>query len=96
MRGLGRHGATHCFSKRTGVRWVQAMSRELDVVLLNLPAALALLPEYIKNERDAKKGQKAQDLLHAISTENFKVTAAFFGDILAILCIFSKVLQPKK
>ena len=36
MRGLGRHGGKHCFQRRTGVRWVEAMGRELTIVLQNL------------------------------------------------------------
>ena len=48
MRGLHRNGGKRCFSRRTKVRWVEAMAKELDTVLENLDAVLAHLPEYIE------------------------------------------------
>ena len=47
MRGLQRHGAKHCFERRTGVRWVLALARDLAVILCNLAAIKEHLPEYI-------------------------------------------------
>ena len=47
MRGLWGKGEKFCFSRRTGVRWVEAMFHELDIVLENLRAVLEQLPEYI-------------------------------------------------
>ena len=48
-------GGKHCFQRRTGVRWVEAMGRELTIVLQNLDAALKHLPEYIPAEGDAQR-----------------------------------------
>ena len=59
MRGLWRKGGKFCFSRRTGVRWVEAMFRELDIVLQNLPAVLEHLPEYINHEADLGRREKA-------------------------------------
>ena len=50
MRRLLHKGGKFCFSHRTGVRWVEAMFHELDIVLENLPAILLHLPEYIEIE----------------------------------------------
>ena len=59
MRGLWRKGGKFCFSRRTGVRWVEAMFHELDTVLENLPAVLVHLPEYIDHEADLGLREKA-------------------------------------
>ena len=76
MRGLWRKGGKFCFSRRTGVRWVEAMFHELDIVLENLPAILEHLPEYINHEADLGWREKAQGLFDALSHPLFKFTAA--------------------
>ena len=60
MRGLWRKGGKFCFSRRTGVQWVEAMFHELDIVLENLPVVLLHLPEYINNEADLGRREKAR------------------------------------
>ena len=59
MRGLWRKGGKFCFSRSTGVRWVEAMFHELDIVLENLPAVVEHLPEYISHEADLGRREKA-------------------------------------
>ena len=66
-----------CFSRRTGVRWVEAMFHELDIVLENLPVALLHLPEYINNEATLGCREKAEGLLDALLHPLFKFTTAF-------------------
>ena len=96
MRGLGRHGGKHCFQRRTGVRWVEAMGRELTIVLRNLDAALKHLPEYISAEGDAQRKAKATGLLAALSNNLFQVSAAFFADVFTIVCAGSKLVQANR
>ena len=67
MRGSWRKGGKFCVSRRTGVRWVEAMFHELDIVLDNLRAALLHLPEYINNEANLGRRDKARGLLDALS-----------------------------
>ena len=52
MRRLWRKDGKFCFSRGTGVRWVEAMFHELDTVLENLPTVLVHLFQYISNEVD--------------------------------------------
>ena len=96
MRGLGRHGGKHCFQRRTGVRWVEAMGRELAIVLQNLDAALKHLPEYISAEGDAQQKAKAAELVAALSNNLFRVSAAFFADVFTIVCASSKLVQANQ
>ena len=60
IHGLLRKGGKFCFSRRTGVRWVEAMFYELDIVLENLLAVLLHLPEYIEVEADSRRRDKAE------------------------------------
>ena len=96
MRGLWRKGGKFCFSRRIGVRWVEAMFHELDIVLENLPAVLLHLPEYINHEADLGRRKKAQGLFDALSRPFFKSTAAFFCDVFVVLCATSKKVQATK
>ena len=96
MRGLGWHGPKHCFQRCTGVRRVEAMGRELTIVLQNLDAALKHLPEYISAEGDAQRQAKAAELLEALSNNLFRVSAAFFADVFKIVCAGSKLVQANR
>ena len=96
MRGLWRKGGKFCFSRRTGVRWVEAMFQEPDIVLENLPAVAEHLPEYISHEVDLGRREKAQGLFDALSHPLFKLTAAFFCDVFAVVCATSKKVQATK
>ena len=96
MRGLWHKGGKFCFSRCTGVRWVEAMFHELDIVLENLPAVLEHLPEYINHEADLGRREKAQGLFDALSHPLFKFTAAFFCDVFAVVCATSKKVQATK
>ena len=78
MRGLLRKGGKFCFSRRTGVRWVEAMFHKLDIVLENLPCVLLHLPENIEIEADSGRRDKAEGLLEALLHPLFKLMAAFF------------------
>ena len=93
MRGLWRKGGKFCFSRCTGVRWVEAMFHESDMILENLRAVLLHLPEYINNEADLGRREKAEGLLDALSHPLFKFTAAFFCDVFAVVCATSKKIQ---
>ena len=96
MRGLGRHAAEHCLWRRMGVRRVEAMGRELTIVLQNLDAALKHLPEYISPEGDAQRKAKATELLAALLNNLFRVSTAFFADVLTIVCSGSKLVQANR
>ena len=96
MRGLWRKGGKFCFSRRTGVRWVEAMFHELDIVLENLLAVVEHLPEYISHEADLGRREKAEGLFVALSHPLFKLTAAFFCDVFAVVCATSKKVQATK
>ena len=96
MRGLWRKGGKFCFSRRTGVRWVEAMFHELDVVLENLPAVLLHVPEYINHEADLGRREKGQGLFDALSHPLFKFTVAFCCDVFAVVCATSKKVQATK
>ena len=78
MRGLWRKGDKFYFSHRTGVRLVEAMFHELDIVLENFRAVLLHLPKYINNEADLGHREKAKSLLDAPLHPLFKFKAAFF------------------
>ena len=94
MRGLLRKGGKFCFSRRTSVRWVEAMFQELDVVLENLPGVVSHRPEYINNEADVGQREKAEGLLDALLHPLFKLTTAFFCDVFAVVC--ATFLQRRK
>ena len=96
MRGFWRKGGKFCFSHRTGVRWVEAMFHELDIVPENLPAVLEHLPEYINHEADLGRREKAQGLFYPLSHSLFKFTATFFCDVFAVVCATSKKVQATK
>ena len=96
MRRLLRKGGKFCFSCHTGVRWVEAMFHELDIVLENLHAVLLHLPEYIEIEADSGRRDKAAGLLEALLHPLFKPTAAFFFDVFAVVCATSKKIQATK
>ena len=91
--GLWCKGGKFCFSRRIGVRWVEAMFHELDIALENLPAVLLHLPEYINNEADLGRREKAQGLLDALLHPLFKFPAAFFCNVFAVVCATSKKVQ---
>ena len=78
MRGSLRKGGKFFFSRRTGVRRVEAMFHELDIVLENLPVILLHLAEYIEIEVDSGQRDKAEGLLEALLHPLFKLTATFF------------------
>ena len=96
MWGLWRKGGKCCFSRRTGVRWVEVMFHELDIVLENLPAVLEHLPECIDHEAKLGRREKAQGLFDALSHPLFKFTAAFFCDVFAMVCATSKKVEATK
>ena len=96
MRGLWRKGGKFCFSRRTGVRRVEAVFHALDIVLENLLAALLHLPEYINHEVDLGRREKAPGLFDALSHPLFKFTTAFFCDVFAVVCATSKKVQATK
>ena len=96
MRGLWCKGGKFCFFRRTGVRWVEAMFHELDIVLENLLAVLEHLPEYINHEAELGRREKAQGLFDALSHPLFKFTAAFFCHVFAVVCATSKKVQATK
>ena len=96
MRGLWHKEGKFCFSRRTGVRWVEAMFHELDIVLENLPAVVEHLPEYISHEADLGRREKAQGLFDALSHPLFKLTVAFFCDVFSVVCATSKKVQATK
>ena len=96
MRGLWCKGGKFCFSRRIGVRWVEAMFHELDIVLENLPVVLVHLPEYINHEADLGRREKAQGLFDALLYPLFKFTAAFFCNVFAAVCATSKKVQATK
>ena len=96
MCGFFRKGGKFCFSRRTGVRWVEAMFHELGIVLENLPAVLLHLPKYIEIEADCGRRDKAEGLLEALLHPLFKLTAAFFCDVFAVVCATSKKIQATK
>mmetsp|Transcript_99400 Transcript_99400/g.167556 ORF Transcript_99400/g.167556 Transcript_99400/m.167556 type:complete len:375 (+) Transcript_99400:1-1125(+) len=72
------------------------MFHELDIVLENLPAVVEHLPEYISHEADLGRREKAQGLFDALSHPLFKLTAAFFCDVFAVVCATSKKVQATK
>ena len=79
IRGLWRKDGKFCFSRCTGVRWVEAMFHELDIVPENLPTVLVYLFKCINNEVDlGRSREKAEGLLDALVHPLFKFTAAFF------------------
>ena len=87
---LRRKGGKSCFSRRTAVGWVEVMFNEFDIVLENLPAILLHIPEYINNEADLRRRDKAQSLFDALSHPLFNFTAAFFCDVFVVVCATSK------
>ena len=95
MRGLARHRGRQTFRKRIGVRWVEAMSRELNAVLANLQAVQKHVPEYITSRTGAGRKRKAEDLLEAVSHEIFSILAALFADVSQVVCVTSKNAQHK-
>ena len=72
------------------------MLHELDIVLENLPAVVEHLPEYISHEADLGRREKAQGLFDALSHHLFKLTAALFCDVFAVVCATSKKVQATK
>ena len=96
MRRLWRKGGKFCFSRRPGVRWLEAMFHELDIVLQNLRAVLVHLPEFINHEADLGRRENAQGLFDALSHPLFKFTAAFFCDVFAVVCATSKKFPVTK
>ena len=96
MRWLLRKGGMSCFSCRTGVQWVEAVFHELDVVLENSPAVVLHLPEYIDNEADLGRREKAEGLLETLSHPLFKLTAGFFCDVFVVVCATNKKVQATK
>ena len=93
MCRLWRKGDKFCFSRRTGMRWVEAMFHELDIVLENSLAVLLHPPECINNEADLGRREKVEGLLDALLHPLFKFTAAFFCDVFAVVCATSKKVQ---
>ena len=67
MRRLWRKGGKFCFSRRTSVRWAEAMFHELDMVVENLPAVLLHLPENITDEAHLGRREKTHGLFNALS-----------------------------
>ena len=89
---LWRKGRKFCFSRCHGVRWVEAIFHELDIVLQNLPAVLLHLLEYITNETHLGHRAKAEDLLVALLHPPFRGMAArFLRCFCCGLCISKKV-----
>ena len=78
------------------MRWVEAMDRELTIVLQNLDAALKHLPEYISAEGDVQRKAKAAELLAALSNNLFRASAGFFADVFTIVCAGSKLVQANR
>ena len=93
VRKLWRKGGNFCFSSRNGVRWVEAMCHELDIVLENILVVLLHNPEYIEIEADCGRRDKADGLLQALLHPLFKLNAAFFADIFAVVGATSKEIQ---
>ena len=93
MRGLWHKGGKFCFSRRIGVRCVEAMFHALDFVLENFLAILMHLAEYIYNKADLGRREKAEGLLDAFSHPPFKFMAAFFCALFAVVCATSKKNQ---
>ena len=54
------------------------------------------LPEYISHEADLGRREKAQGLFDALSHPLFKLTAAFFCDVFAVVCATSKKVQATR
>ena len=77
MCGLGRHGGKHCFQRQTGVPWVEAMGRELTIVLQNSDASLKHLPKYISAELHTQWKAKPTELLAAPSKNLFPGVSGF-------------------
>ena len=69
------------------------MFHELDIVLENLPDVLLHLLQYIDNEADLGRREKAEGLLDALLHPLFKFMAAFFCDFFAVVCATSKKVQ---
>ena len=74
------------------MRWVEAMSRELNAMLANLEAVQKHVLEYIASQTDTGCKQKAEDLLEVVRHEVF-VSAAFFADVFQVVCVTSKNTQ---
>ena len=69
------------------------MFHELDIVLGNLPTVLLHIPEYINDNTNLGRREKAEGLLYALSHPLFKFTAAFFCDFFVVVCATSKKVQ---
>ena len=65
-------------------------------MLENLPAVVEHLSEYISHEADLGRREKAQGLFDALSHPLFKLTAAFFCDVFAVVCATSKKVQATR
>ena len=100
MCGLLRKGGKFCFSRCIGVRWVEAMFHELDIVLEILLAVLLHLPKNIEIEADSGRRDKAEGLLEALLHPLFKLTVAFFlrcfCNVFVVVCATSKKIQATK
>ena len=91
--GFMGHGGKCCFSKGAGVRWVEVMHPEVDVVPLNLLVVLLYLPGYIEQESDAKGKALGSELLVATQHPLVKLSTTFFCDAFGIVCGNNKWVQ---
>ena len=92
-RGGGGRG--QAFRRRTGVRWVEAMFGELDVVVANLQALQKHATQYIALQTDAGCKQKAEDLLEVERNEIFSASTAFFANVFQVVRAISKNTQQR-
>ena len=72
------------------------MFPELDIVLDKRLALLLHLPQYINNEINLGRGEKAKGLLGALLHPLFKFAVAFFCEVFAVMSATSKKVQPAR